>query len=219
MDDDDDKVRKNPNRRVPGPVVKSNYVPEWQRYGYEPIGFQVGTDDFNMHQKRTRQEDPEQQNGSPTDMAPIPEYIPIQPPNTMRDRATNAPESAPKKVSVGTHKNWFEAHIDPQATDPILYEEIPDPPEVEELEVEDEMPEQQEQQEQNEHQDLSDIEPGYYAIFVKGDLIYSSQSSTDIEKVIEDILFDQQETANSVTLDDIILVKRISLKVGVLAMG
>lgn len=211
----DDKIIRNPNRfREQKPTI-SKYVPEWQKYGLEPIVSKVNPEDFNMQQRRPRPDDTDEDR-VPVEMAPIPEYVPIQPPNTVREKPQDLPpETSPHKVSVGVHKNWFEIHSGTETNDEVLYDEIPSPPEMsdEQFEVSDDVP-----TESSDEPTLADVEPTHYALFVKGALIYSSQLIGEIEKIIEEILFDQESLGN-LTLDDIVLVKRIPLKVGVLAVG
>ncbi|HLG28321.1 MAG TPA: hypothetical protein VI423_11090 [Paenisporosarcina sp.] len=196
-----DKVIKNPGRKV-GPVERQVYVPEWVRLGREPIVQETNPRDFTMVGSK---KNPPQRSLSTLSEA----QAPIQLPNKAMAHVVSTPPQQ-TKVTVGMSKNWFDASDNHEVTDEILYDEVPDPPI--EAEVDD-------QDKPSEHlQLIGGIEAGSYGIIVRGVLAAKADSAKEAEAIVESILFDGLPNFSGVLLEDIIVMKRIPLKVGVLTV-
>lgn len=104
------------------------------------------------------------------------------------------------KVSVGQNNNWFDPE-EKKAAEEILFDEVPDLPESEE----------------DSSQQI--LEPGQYGVLVKDTFVLKTFILAEAEDIIEKILFDQLPQFSKVSIDDILLIRRLSLKVGVLAIS
>lgn len=209
-----DDVIKNPNRKLGQPVVRSSkYIPEWQRLGKEPMIYETNPNDVMVlgGKKKTPMKT---SNLKPSTQAPGQEHAPVLPPKTKRpETEIQPPQQA--KVSIGQNGNWFDVEEDKQP--PIAYDEIPDPPKSD-FEVSDE-----ESDEESEEDDKSDstemLKPGEYGILVKNTFVAKTSSLSEAEVILEKILFDELPAFSKVTMDDIMLIHRLTLKVGVLALS
>lgn len=217
-----DDVIKNPNRKPEQSttVRSSKYVPEWQRLGKEPMIYEANPSDAmflgNNNKKRSQKVPPPAQPSKPAQVqqAPGQEHAFVQPPKTKRPVAeVQPPQQA--KVSVGQNGNWFDAEEERQ--EPIPYEDVPDPPGQPAFEVsEEDEPEEAAPVEKAE--DSEKLAPGEYGILVKDVLIAKTPSLSKAEGIIDKILFEQIEQFSDVTFDDVMLIRRLPLKVGVLAV-
>lgn len=212
-----DDVIKNPNRKTGQPAVKpSKYVPEWQRLGKEPVIYEANPSDamFLNNNKKRAPVKTQSPNTNPTSkvQAPGQEHAPVSPPKTKKPE----PEATPPqqtKVSVGQNVNWFDVEKENQSD--ILYDEIPDPPDSA-FEVSDESDEPDAPDQGSEDEALN---PGDYGVFVKGELVYKTASLREAESFVEKVLFDEVPDFSKVTIDDIMLIRRLALKIGVLAVS
>ncbi len=188
-------VIKNPNRKTEQSITvkSSKYVPEWQRLGREPIIYESNPSDVmflgNNNKKKGQKV-----------------------PSSTKPKSVQPPQQT--KVSVGQNANWFDAE---EKQEPILYEEVSDPPEQSSFEVsEDEENVAAEAQMEEKSEKLS---PGEYGILVKDVLIAKTSSLSKAEEIIDKILFGQAEQFSDINFDDdIMLIRRIPLKIGVLAI-
>lgn len=190
-----DEIIKNP-RRKNKPVVRTKHVPEWIRLGKEPIVYEANPSDVMFLNNKKR---------SPMKSSAVSEQTPVQPPKVKRASAVESSVPQHTKISVGQSRNWFEE--DPSTSEEILYEEIADPPESEEAEesVEESVTEQV-------------LDSGEYGVLVKGFVVMKTFVLKEAEAMIEKILFDQVPEFSKVSIDDISLIMRLPLKVGVLAV-
>lgn len=61
----------------------------------------------------------------------------------------------------------------------------------------------------------SNIDEGQYCILISNKIVATSDSKIEIENIIESILFDEGKEFENVTISDIMLIKRVPIKVGV----
>lgn len=215
-----DDVIKNPNRKPENSTVvrHSKYVPEWQRLGKEPMIYEANPSDAmflgNNNKKRSPKVPPPAQPTKPQ-QAPGQEHAFVQPPKTKRPAAETQPPQQ-TKVSVGQNGNWFD--VEEEKQEPIAYEEIPDPPGQPAFEVSEEETEDAPQEKVEESEDSEKLLPGEYGVLIKDVLIAKTSSLSKAEGVIDKILFEQLEQFADVTFDDIMLIRRLPLKMGVLAV-
>lgn len=208
-------IIKNKNRVIGKiPVQKSKYVPEWQRLGKEPVIYEANPSDAMFLNNKKRAPVKTQSPGTTfapktkqqIQMAPGQEHAPVQPPKTRKPQVIEGPPQQ-TKVSSGQNTNWFGSHEDNPNED-ISYDEIQTPPDFE-VSEEDESVESDEQI----------LKPGEYGVLVKDTFVLKTHSLSDAEAMVEKILFDELPAFSKVTIDDIILIRRLSLKVGVLAVS
>lgn len=192
----DDNVIKNPNRTKPQKVNKSTYVPEWQKLGYEPANLSDKSKDFVMYQKQDKLKR-EKIAYSPVGIAPIQEYAPIQPPKAI-------------KQNMEYDEDLPSLYMEEESSRPISWEETPSPPVNEDVIDDSDTSTSDDVENQN---SLENIKDGFYSIFIKETLIFSSESLSEIKKAIESMITNSEL---DITVEDIMVFKKLSLKVGVL---
>lgn len=200
---EDNKIIKNPKRNVEAterPPRPARHIPEWVKYGKEPNIFDVSNKDFVVEKGRKQRG----RNSSIVHQAPYPEHAPVQPPITNKINAGRRPLQPQTKLSVGANSNWFEQQ-DSDGNEPIMYDEIPNPPD-DGIEVEDSSDYKEER---------SELEPNEYGIFIKGVLVAWAFTSKEVEALMEKFIFD---TNNEISVEDLIVLKRVEIKVGVLTV-
>lgn len=171
---------------------------------------------------------PNRKNGPPDKKAYVPEWVRLEReplvnkvnPNDFlmesKRKRKVIPAPTQTKVSVGLKENWFDAAEDPKVSEEILYDDVPDPP-SEEFEEEVSEPEL-ESAEFNPEPVKSPLKPGEYGLFVKGVFVVKTTSAEEIKEAIETIIFDNLPNFSGISLEDITLVKRIDLKVGIIGL-
>ncbi len=217
-----DKVIKNPNREKKHQERPTKYIPNWMQMGIDPVVHDVSNDFKIAAMKKKPKLSP----------VPVAEHIPVQPPLTQvaissQKDSNQIPNQT--RVNVGLNKNWFE---DSSSNEEILFDEIPDPPLPEsDSFVDDALPEFDVPDLESEDasgleledfgngtEDNEQVQPGEYCLLVRGNLVAKSLFKEEVEEIIEKILFDQAYGLTNVTIEDIVLMKRIPLRVGILAM-
>lgn len=208
---------KNPNRKPEQSttIKSSKYVPEWQRLGKEPMVYEANPSDamFLGNNKKRSQKVPTHQPVQSVQQAPGQEHTFVQPPKTKLPVTENQPPQQ-AKVSVGQNSNWFD--VEEEKQNPISYDEISDPPGQAVFEVSEEETETTHTVEKAEESE--NLASGEYGILVKDALVAKTSSLSKAEEIIEKILFEQIEQFSNVTFDDVMLVHRLPLKIGVLAI-
>ena len=217
-----DEVIKNPNRKTEQIAVKpSKYVPEWQRLGKEPVVFEPNPSDamFLGNKKKTPKAPVVNSSAAPKmpQQAPGQEHAPVSPPRTRKQEVESPPQQT--KVSVGRNSNWFgTTENGAQLTDKqpdIPYDSV----EVPDLEVSsDSGATEEETLQTTASSDEEHLLPGEYGILIKDVLIAKTSSLTKAEGLIEKLLFQEVSEFPNVTFDDVMLIHRLPLKIGVLAV-
>lgn len=189
---------KNPNRKVDQSMIKSSkYLPEWQRLGKEAIVYETNPSDLILLNGKKK------------------ESVKTLKPSVLSNGLINPlkvkpqPDSLPQqtKVSVGLHNNWLDSTEEKQS--PISYDDVPDPPKPD-SEMLDEVIEEPES--------IEILKSGEYGIFVKNVFVVKTTLLSESEEIIEKILFDEIPAFSKVSMGDIMLIHRLPLKIGVLAV-
>ena len=207
----DDRVIKNPARKKA--VTREPYTPEYIRLGRDPVVNAVKSAEFMVSRKKRRQDLPEIDSGS---MGPVP-------------RSSVTRGASDEGVS-------FELASDPN--EEIAYDDIPEPP----VDIQDN-PQEDDQSDSDlldalladseesddsdldelkpddlEPEDLNRTQPGEYCLYVCGILVAQGLGQEDAELIIQRFLSEDDPNFKEITINDIILMKRIPVRVGVLAM-
>jgi hypothetical protein len=228
----DEKVIKNPNR---GKNIHeaSDYQPEYIRLDKEPVFQNVKPHEgqyFNPPKSNLggRGRPPVAQTVKPSGrpIVPVHELSDVVSPDSLKASLPAVKASSVAKLAVGHNKTWSDSISD---DDPILiqefsYDEVQSPPSMySNLEEVVEAPKENVVITQlkviskvsNKFESIKDLQQGDYAIIIDGKLIKKFTNVKEAEIFIENILFDGVSDVNA---DDIFLIKRFALKVGVLAV-
>lgn len=197
---------KNPNRKPSSAAKHSKYVPEWIRLGKEPHYYENNPNDALLSKGRKR-----------TLVQPQQGYKNQE--THLVVKGTSEKTSLPKKtnVAVGQNKNWFEGTPEEEekvGSEKINYDSIAVPNDSHSDHLEDE----EDVVSDEEHNEPNGIQPGEYGVIVQGVIIFQTSILSEAEAMIERILFDQLPEFSKIGVNDIVLIKRLPLKVGVLAV-
>lgn len=205
---------KNPNRKRTSETKHSKYVPEWMRLGKESQLYENNPNDALSSKGRKRiLVQPQQDHKNQETHLLVKGVSEKTAPSTINQK--NKVENLPQKtnVAIGQNKNWFEGTSEEEeklGSEKIDYDSIAMP---HESSVEDE-----EDVISNEEHESGVIQPGEYGVVVQGAVIFQSFVLSEAEAMIERILFDQLPEFSKIGVNDIVLIKRLPLKVGVLAV-
>lgn len=183
-----DDVIKNPARKE---RLIEPYEPEYKRLNREPEIKEVKVYDFQNRKGKS------------------PKRIVDEEPQQILPQSLDGNVPQQTHVFVGQNNNWFDSgpksivnEIEKTVND--LVEKTEEA--VIENNAEPSIPR------------ISDVEAGNYCLFIKGDIIAISESKDSLVNFVESILFDNDPKFKDITVNDLLLVKRLHLKVGVLAM-
>ena len=169
-------------------ATREPYTPEYVRLGRDPVVNEVNKGDFMIGRKAKKRYSLTE-TSEPSSMGPLPRS-----------------QSETKKTDEAVR--WFDESED---NADIPYDEIELPPEVKNL-AEDEVQETDE-----EDVSLNGMLPGEYCVFVCGALISSCMTREEAELLIQQVLCEDYDS-HEVTINDIMLLKRLPIKVGVLSV-
>ena len=126
-------------------------------------------------------------------------------------------KSASDTIPYVGQQNWYDIHLnkiedeEKAGTEEIFAEDVPDVPDVP-----DDLQETSEEKTiLNQSSNLEDLSPGEYCLVVKGSVIASSDSKEGLEAILESLIFDNESEFD---VNEIILLKRLPLKIGVLVL-
>lgn len=198
--------KPNPLRKAKGIFDKSKYAswqPEHERLNIEPVAYTNFSSDFLNKKKKRRVEMPAMKAEAPSLRAP---------------QAPQAPQAPPVPQGFQPYQESYMIpyQIPGQAFNPlhkvpkdIEYEEIPDPP------ANQFSNQYFEDVDQTNNVDLDqmsllDVEDNEYCVFISGALFCSSPSKDDIEDVLDKLVFSDK----NIPVDEIVVMKRIKIKIG-----
>lgn len=230
------KVVKNPLRGT-AQYERQAFVPEWVRIGVTPFEYEGVQQEFRMLPKKTKTANhrPPQ---APSRMAPAPELdrkpaskqtlpnvgqgttisrdlshkvrsqilaneVPSPPP--LYSRKDCPPPKHRKVVEEDQELDEDFFNADPHAED---YSSYDDQEQETELEVD---------ESETEEQSDFKFEAGQYALLIRGQVVFVSTDLKKMEMAIEDIVYNGLD-GEEIDFKDLALIKRLPLKMGVLAI-
>lgn len=189
-----DDVIKNPARNLPQ-IQRESYTPEYIRLNMEPVIQKVNKNDFLIGKKNRA---PLSAPAEESSMGPMP---------------SQAFASLGKEEAVVTGKWFEEMKNDPNA--PIEADSVKFP-EDDQFDL---VPSEVEtsSSEENDIFELQDLEPKTYCVFVCGTLVSKSISKEEAELLIQRMLSEDTPPFKDINMDDIMLLKRLQFRVGVIS--
>lgn len=227
------KVIRNPLRKK-NPNERGSYLPEWARLGVSPTEVFETSKEFQMMPKHKKKKKFAQQQAQPIAKQ-------SSAPNQQIQGNVQVPHP---KVHSKYDPNWFVKDGDSKLTKVFTAEEIADPvipddilrskllaneqePFIVEVDEDDEEDDDDSSEESEEDIDeendftaeaLSELKPKEYALLVRGQVVFSTFDLAEMESTIEDISYDGLD-GEQVKFEDISLIRRIPLKIGILAVS
>lgn len=230
----DEKIIKNPNRKPPGEIQK--YTPNWVKLGVEPVVYENPEKDFiMMGKKKSRPAQQPAMTAPPSSQLPNLSNLSNHAEIIMKTKSTT-PTSAPA-VGSDTTGTWLDNH-GPESEE-IDYDDVSLPPleglsltslleEVtpydEEIDESDDVDSETSEDDTSKKSsdpfedalfsEISTLDPDEYVLFVKGSVVLVSKDSEEVEKLIDQLIF--ESSTETITVNDLVLIKRVPLRVGVL---
>lgn len=231
------KIIRNPLRKRQN--EKGSYLPEWARLGVSPTEVFETSKEFQMMPKHKKKKKfAQQQQQQVQQPAPKQSVVPVQ--------QVQANVQVPQPKARGKYDpNWFIKDGDPKLTKVFTEEEVSDPvvpdnilrsklraneqesfiveveeDDEEEYDESEEEPEDDSAEEEDDYtaEALSELKPKEYALLIRGQVVFSTFDLIEMESTIEDISYNGLD-GEQIKFEDISLIRRIPLKIGILAVS